>query len=219
MFGQAISIVLHSETLQPAIMGASVAAQPPPKFTLRDAEEKLLVFGKDEATSQVTLRRAFNPPPHMAAEDVFVEREICLTKNRGGKDRETLALEVSNHCVDYLSKKYSASSAEESKLLLKIYICDASLGNREDRIYATETGNGFIRLTLAWTLALSDGSVVLDGGRMYEHSTHMFGIGDVFRVASAERTLRAMAGRMCDKILHETAIQSRVPMCGACMAD
>ncbi len=201
------------------MIGATVATDPPPKFTLKDAEEKLLVFDNDEATSQVNLRRAFKHPPHMAAEDVFVQREICLTKGRSSKDRDTLALELSNQCVEYLSKRYSASSTEDSKLLLKIYICDASLGNRDDRIFATETGNGLVQLTMAWTLALTDGSVVLDGGRMYDHSTHMFGIGDFLRVASAERTIKAMATKMCDKILQETAIESRLFMCGACMKE
>lgn len=190
----------------------------PPRYTLREAEEKLLSFSDDE-TSQVTLRRAFSHPPHMAAEDVFVQREICLKKSKGCKEREKLALDISNYCVERLSRTYSAPSADDSKLLLKIYICDASLGSREDRIYATETGYGHVRLNLAWTLALSDGSVTLDGGRFYEHDTHMFGIGDVLRIADAERTLRGMATRMCNTIIKETAIPSRSCFCGALLAN
>ena len=191
----------------------------PPRYTLREAEEKLLSFSDDEATSQVTLRRAFSHPPHMAAEDVFVQREICLRKSKGCKDREKLALDISNYCVEQLSRKYSAPSAQESKLLLTLYLCDASLGSREDRIYATETGHGLVRLNMAWTLALGDGSVVLDGGRLYEHDTHMFGIGDVLRISNAERSLKAIATRMCDKIIKETAIQSRSYFCGACLSN
>ena len=191
----------------------------PPRYTLREAEEKLLDFSEDEATSQLTLRRAFTHPPHMTAEDVFVQREICLKKTKGSKDREKVALDISNYCVEYLSREYSAPSAEDSKLLLKIYLCDASLGSREDRIYATETGYGLVRLNLAWTLALSDGSVVLDGGRLYEHDTHMFCIGDVLRIANAERTLKAIATRMCDKIIKETAIKSASYFCGAFLSN
>ena len=191
----------------------------PPRYTLREAEEKLLAFSDAEATRQITLRRAFAHPPHIAAEDVFVQREICLKKSKGCKDREKLALDIANYCVEYISRKYSAPSAEESKLLLKLYICDANLGSREDRIYATETGYGLIRLNLAWTLALTDGTVVLDGGRLYEHDTHMFGIGDLLRIANAERTLKSIATRMCEKILKETAIPSRSFFCGALLSN
>ena len=188
------------------------AVSPAPRFTLRDAESKLLTYEEDDASKDVNLRRAFMQPPHMVAEDVYVQRELCMKRGKG--HREALGVDLANHCVRHLSARYNCYSAEEAKLLLKIYVCEVSAGNREDRIYATEVGNGLVKLTLAWCLTLKDGSVVLDGGRLHAHDHHMFGLGDFLGLAAAEKTLQKMANGMCDRILKQTDIPSRYNMCG-----
>lgn len=191
-----------------------MATEEPPRLTLREAEAKLLSFRKDDGSLStiVELRRAFEPPPDMAAEDIFVEHEFILKDKAHGK--EELANKIADHCVTYLGKTYSATSTEEAKLILKLYICDINSGKPQDRILATETGKGLVRLTLAWILTLEDGSVVLDGGRLFECSHHMFGIGDVLRLQDSDKTLHAMGTRMSDKIKEVINIKSRSFLCG-----
>lgn len=190
------------------------SVSPAPRFTLREAEAKLLTYEEEEAVHDVSLRRAFLQPPNMRAEDVYVQHELSMRSGKGHNNREVHAMEVAEHCVERIGRKYSCPSADEAKLLLKLYVCEFSSGNREDRIYATETGNGHIKLTLAWCLSLQDGTVVLDGGRLHEQSSHLYGLGDMIGVAKAERTIQNMANRMCDKILAQTNIPSRYNICG-----
>ena len=190
------------------------AVSPAPKYNLKEAEQKLAFYEDDAASTDVQLRRAFLQPQGMFAEDVFVRQEMCLKRGKGIESRQKLASEVMQGCVDTIGRRYSANSEDEAKLILNLYLCDVTTGNREGRIYASETGIGHVRLTLAWVLALKDGSVVLDGGRMNEEDGHMFGFGDIVRVANPERTLRNMASRMCAKILARTNIKSRMNMCG-----
>jgi hypothetical protein len=194
-------------------MGAPKAQQETPRLSLREAERRLLSFRKDSQPATVELRRAFETPPTVTAEDVYVEQELYLDEKYHG--REELANKIASYCNSRIAKKYSAPSADEAKVILKLYICDINAGRSEDRILATETGMGLVRLTLAWILTLKDGSVVLDGGRMFEFSTHMYGLGDILRVQDAEKTLLAMATRMSDKILNITNIESRPSyLCG-----
>lgn len=186
-----------------------------PKLTLKDAESKLLSFDRHEATNDVSLRRAFLQPPGIAAEDVIVQYQVCTNRGKTVAEVEQAQNALMDHCVQRLAKAYSAESADDARLVLKIYLVTMSTGNRQDRIYASETGNGHVKLTIAWTLALPDGSVVLDGGRIHENNDHLYGLGDMLYVASGERTLYGMANRMCDKILKQTNIASRNPgWCG-----
>jgi hypothetical protein len=192
------------------------AVPQPPRLTLQEAEDKLLQYRRDVPATAVELRRAFETPPHVAAEDTYVEYELHLPDIKVAQGREELATAVARYCVNRIAEKYSAPSANEAKVILKLYICEISAGKRQDRILATETGRGSVIFTLAWILTLKDGTVVLDGGRLFEVSTHMYGLGDLFRLQNAEKTLYAMARRMTNKILQITAIKSLNPgLCGA----
>jgi hypothetical protein len=198
----------------------TVAVAPATKFTLKEAESKLLACDHD-ASTDIRLRQAFLLPAGIAAEDTFVSREFCMKRGKGISDCQKLATEVMEQCVDTIGKQYSAKSLKEAKLILKLYLCDVTTGNRTDRIYASEAlTNGHVRLTLGWMLALKNGSVVLDGGRMTEGDGHTYGFGDITRFANENRTLRKMISRMCNKILSQTNIKSRynTNTCG-CVAD
>eukprot|EP00934_Nitzschia_sp_Nitz4_P007182 Nitzschia sp. Nitz4//scaffold269_size25945//12135//12746//NITZ4_008289-RA/size25945-processed-gene-0.20-mRNA-1//1//CDS//3329544967//7172//frame0 len=182
--------------------------RPKRRFTLADAERKLLSFDQTESGSDISLRSTFSHPSYLYAEDVYVEREICLRRRMGDPNRERLSHEISDACLAQLQQTYSASSKENSKLLLKFYLLDVSEGDRQSRIYATDSGLGLVTLTIGWILTLSDGSIVLDGGRLHELDSHFQGLGDVFHLQNAETTLHSMAKTMCNKIIQKAAIES-----------
>jgi hypothetical protein len=192
---------------------ATGATETTPRLNLREAELRLLSFPTNGGPKSMELRRAFETPADVAAEDVFVEYKLYLEEKTG--KREDLAHQMATKCVNRIAQKYSAPDSHQARLILKLYVCDIHAGRREDRIYAAETGIGFVKLTLAWILTLPDGSVVLDGGRMFDYSSHMYGLGDLLRIQDAERTLLKMSTRMSDEIMRITSIKSRTSfLCG-----
>lgn len=185
-----------------------VTTLPPRRVSLREAESKLVNFDYRDPCHVLNLRTAFLHPSGITAEDVFVQREFCTKRGIGNPNFEELCAAISQQCLDQLRAKYSAPSREKAKLLLKIYLLDISDGNREARIFSADSGIGAVMLSLGWVLALNDGSVVLDGGRLHEIDSHCKGIGDMLYLSNPEKTLRTMAKYMCDRILNQTNIKS-----------
>ena len=185
-----------------------------PRLSLRQAEDKLLdIRGSDrrpDATvSQASLRHPYQNPESIFAEDVYVaEVKHCMAKGKGNPNRNYLATTMSKIARDRLASKYNAKAKHESQLILHTYLLDVTDGNRETRMVAPDSAVGMVRLSMAWILALRDGSVVLDGGRISKSDHHWYGLADFFRIADSEKTLRKMAEQIATEILKETAIRS-----------
>ena len=135
-----------------------------PIFKVTDAENRLF-----DATLgyNVELRHAFEFPPDMFAEDVYVHLDTMLERGRGNPRRHELAASVKAVLRQEFGKKYPKKRRDgKEKLLLKVFVVDISEGDRETRMLAPECQIGLVRLCLAWVICSTDGNIVFDGGRV-----------------------------------------------------
>jgi hypothetical protein len=176
------------------------------QLTLPQAKAKLL----DSSFSyEASLRSPFQHPAEIHAEDIYVEANCTLERARGNPDRKKLATMVADKAVQTLASHFSAPNKQTAKLVLNIYVCDVSDGDREARIFASEAGVGHVRVCLAWILCFGDGSVVLDGGRVGDVDSLMHGMLDIFNLKTGESCLlKTLTPRLCKRIQHQINIAS-----------
>jgi hypothetical protein len=176
------------------------------QLTLQQAEAKLLdsSFGYE-----ASLRVRFQHPADIYAEDIHVEAKCTLERARGNPDRKKIATMVADKAVQMLASYFSAPNKQTAKLVLKLYVCDVSDGDREARIFASEAGVGHVRLCLAWILCFGDGSVVLDGGRVGDEDSLMHGVLDFLNLKTGESCLlNTLTPRLCKRIQHQINVAS-----------
>jgi hypothetical protein len=186
----------------------------PKVLTLTEAEIRLF---DPYMGYNVDLRDAYEYPPGYCRDDVYIQYDFALERGKGNPRREALALGVLNVLHEKLSPNFTATK-KKALLHLNIYIVDVSEGDREARIFSSETPECLVRLCVAWIICLPDESIVLEGGRLGDTDMNGYGLWDALHLRTGERCLYdSLVPRVVKSMLKKLEDLPAVDNCYKCM--
>ena len=141
-------------------------------------------------------------------DDVYVHVDDILERIREPR-LDNLMDKIRVALMTKLRKRFQATK-NDAKLVLKVFIVDASEGDEEARLISPELPSAPVRLCLAWILCLPDGSFVIDGGRVGEFDWNFLGIFDLLHFRNAERCLsNVLVPKLAEKIVKRMRLPTR----------
>jgi hypothetical protein len=179
---------------------AEPASESTKTLSLAEAEEKL--YGNSDLLYEnVSFKNPFIVPGEIYCHDIYLN----VTLQKIPKKLSKSAIEMAKKCKKELEEnlfgsKYTAKEAD-AKLMLKIYLEECSVGNRESRIYAPDSGSGLVKLKFSWLICTINKAVILDGGRFAEVDSRWNGLLDSLFWRSGESTLLyQLLPKLCESI-------------------